>query len=239
MTRIKLKSPIFCLLLVLSLLTLPGIAAGLDVETDVKMIGEGVIDHEAGVNTEVGFSGIKYTEYFYTKSVGYYNIYNISKSSGYYNIYNIYNLSTVDYSSYLDLKARDSLNTTLEVDCDHLVLSNIRQMACLRHYNLACLPHYDHKSRQSFKTEGDTKAYYTFSADNCSASIYLNQTLEGSGGYYLLVRNSTDMHTKEYLDRSEYMGDYELIEVDNYVGCDGYPGAGLDGDWLPCPFGPT
>jgi hypothetical protein len=206
---ITLKKPIFYLLMVLSLLFIPGVAAGLEVQTTIAIIGENlIIDKEAGANTEVGWSGIKYTDYFHTQSLG------------------IYAPSNINYTSDFSLLSSTKQNTTLNVD-SAFEATNIYQTTSVMDYRL--------KSKQSFWTEGDTEAVTMFAVDNHSASFDLAQELEGAGGYRLSVWNSTGRHTKEYYDTADYKGTLELL-VGSFIGEPYYPAAGVN-DWLRCPNG--
>jgi len=150
-------------------------------------------------------------EGFYTKSLGYYNI------------------SEIEFVSDFTMVASDKENTSLAVD-GALAATNVKQKACLRHYDVCGL-----KSRQSFWTHNDTEVVYAFSADNSTASFDLAQNMSGAGGYRILVLNSSNYHVKEYIDTARYLGDYELL-ISNWIGCDAYPGAGEE-DWLFCPWG--
>ena len=206
MIEIKLTSAIFCLVLSLSLLILPGVAAGLEVQTSIGIIGVGVIDREVAANTEVGLVGIKYTEHFYTQSLG------------------RYGLSKVNYTSDFAFVANNRKNSTINADFI-FELSNIYQSASVRDYEL--------RSRQSFWTRGNTEAAVMFTVDNHSSSFDLAQEMTGAGGYCLLARNRTDWHTKEYADTAEYNGTYGLI-ISSFFGEPYYPAAGIE-DWLLCP----
>jgi hypothetical protein len=207
-SKFILKSPSFFLLMVLSLLLFPwGVAAGLEVHTTTIIVGDGVIDKEVGVNTHIAQAGLKYSEYLYTDSLG------------------IRGFSEVNYTSDLSLFAASVQNSTLNIDTA-FELTRIKQMACMRNYNLL--------SRQSFFTNGNTSAVTVFVTDNSSATFDLAQELRGAGGYKLLVRNCTDMHVREYSDVAQYNGDYELI-IGNIIGTKYFPGAPVDEDWLSCP----
>lgn len=207
---ITLKKPIFYLLVVLSLLFIPGVAAGLEVQTTIAITGENlIIDKEAGANTEVGWSGIKYVDYFHTQSLG------------------IYAPSNVNYTSDFSLLSSTEKNTTLNVD-SAFEATNIYQTTSIMDYRL--------KSKQSFWTRGDTEAVTMFAVDNHSASFDLASAVTGEGGYRLLVRNSTDWHTKEYYDTADYKGTLELL-IGSFIGAPYYPAAGLGEEWLICPNG--
>jgi hypothetical protein len=206
MIKIKLKSPIFCLILALSLLILPGVTTGLEVETSVMIEGIGVMDHIAEANTEPDYGGLKYHESFYTQSLG------------------RYGTSKVNYSSAFSLVASTKLNSTLIADTS-FDLTNIKQHVCLQNYNI--------KTLQSFKTEGSALAAYSFMADNHTSSFDLISEVRKCGGYRLKALNSTDWHTKEYLDQADYCGNY-TIELSSFFGTPCYPAAGID-DWLFCP----
>jgi hypothetical protein len=207
---------VFLCLLLLALILLP--ASGLKVSTTVNLVGNGTLDLEAEANTEPGYNGLKYSEYAYTKSLG------------------LYGLSDVNYSSNFDMVASDWRNSTINVE-SAFELTEIKQMACLRNYDL-CLSNYSLLGGQSFFTKGDTTAVVMFAADNSSMSMDLAQELVGVGGYKILVRNSTNMHVKEYLDTSRYNGTYELV-IGSFIGCENYPAAEQWSDWLKCPWGPT
>ena len=208
---ITLKKPIFYLLVVLSLLFIPGVAAGLEVQTTIAITGEDlIIDKEASVNSEVGWSGIKYVDYFHTQSLG------------------RYAPSNINYTSDFSLLSSTEKNTTLNVD-SAFEATNIYQITSVMDYRL--------RSKQSFWTKGDTEAVTMFAVDNHSASFDLAQVVTGAGGYRLLVRNSTDWHTKEYYDTANYKGSMELL-IGSFIGEPYYPAAGLGG-WLDCPHGPT
>ena len=209
MTKTTLKpKPIPCLLLSLLLLSLPGIAAGLEVQTSSVIRGEGVIDKEVSANTEVGVSGIKYLEYFHTQSLG------------------LYGPSDVNYTSDFCMVANTKENSTITIDST-FEASNIYQIASVMDYRL--------RSKQSFWSRGDAEAVAMFSVDNHSSSFDFAQAILGAGGYRLLVRNSTDWHTKEYLETAEYNGTYNII-LGSFFGAPYYPEAHLD-DWLVCSGG--
>jgi hypothetical protein len=176
------------------------------VQTSIGIIGVGVIDGEVAANTEVGFAGIKYTERFYTQSLGRYEV------------------SKVNYTSDFALVADNRKNSTINA-YSIFELSNIYHSASVRDYEL--------RSRQSFWTRGDTEVAVIFAVDNHSSSFDLAQELTGAGGYYLLARNSTDWHTKEYVNTADYNGTYELI-ISSFLGEPYYPAAGIE-DWLLCP----
>lgn len=209
MLQNKLKlNHIFCLLLVLSLLFLAGVAAGLEVQTSVAIQGEGVIDKEAGANTEARLAGLKYTEYLHTQSLG------------------LHGPSKVNYTSEFSFIAANEKNSTLNLDLA-FELSNIYQTTSVRDYQL--------RSKQSFWTEGNTEAVVMVAVNNHSSSFDLAQAITGAGGYRLLVRNSTDWHTKEYYDTADYKGTYDIL-IGSFFGKSYYPAAGLN-DWLMCPGG--
>ena len=191
-------------------------ASALEVSTSVIISGNGTIDLEAEANTEPGYNGLKYSEYAYTKSLG------------------LYGLSKVNYSSNFDMVAGDQRNSTINVE-SAFELTEIKQMACLRNYNL-CISNSSLLGGQSFFTKGDTTAVAIFAADNSSMSMDLAQELVGAGGYKILVRNGTSMHVKEYLDTSCYEGTYELV-IGSFIGCENYPASELNRDWLRCPGG--
>ena len=190
--------------------------SALEVSTSVIISGNGTLDLEAEANTEPGYNGLKYSEYAYTKSLG------------------LYGLSEVNYSSNFDMVAADRKNSTINVE-SAFELTEIKQMACLRNYDL-CLSNYSLLGGQSFFTKGDTTAVAIFAADNSSMSMDLAQELVGAGGYKILVRNGTDMHVKRYIDTSSYEGTYQLV-IGSFIGCNAYPASGLNGDWLACPGG--
>jgi uncharacterized protein with GYD domain len=211
MKKLTLKKPIFFFLLALSLLSIPGVAAGLEVQTTFSIQGEDlIIDKELEVNTEVRLAGIKYTDYLRTQSLG------------------KHDTSKVNYTMEFNLLSGDEKNSTLNVDSS-FEATNICQMASVRDYGL--------KSKQSFWTEGDTEAVVMFAVDNHSSSFDLAQAITGAGGYRLLVRNSTDWHTKEYYDTADYSGTLELL-IGSFFGKSYYPAAGI-GDFLQCPWGST
>jgi hypothetical protein len=204
--KITLKKAIFSLLIALSLLSLSGVAAGLEVETTVMIEGTGVIDHVAEANTEPNYGGLQYHEHFYTQSLGHYGI------------------SEVNYSSAFSLVASNKLNSTLITDTS-FDLTNIKQHVCLQNYNI--------KTLQSFKAEGSALAAYSFMADNHTSSFDLISEVHKCGGYRLKALNMTDWHTKEYLDQADYCGNY-TVELSSFFGTPYYPAAGIE-DWLLCP----
>ena len=209
MTKITLKPKhLLCLLLALLLLSLPGIVAGLEIQTSSIIRGEGMIDKEVSANTEVGVSGIKYIEYFHTQSLG------------------LYGPSDVNYTSDFCMIANTKENSTITID-SAFEASNIYQTASIMDYRL--------RSKQSFWTRGDVEAVSMFSVDNHSSSFDFAQAISGAGGYRLLVINSTDWHTKEYLETAEYNGTYDIL-LGSFFGTPYYPEAEL-GDWLVCPGG--
>lgn len=202
----KLKLVSFCLLL-LALLLIPQVV-GLEVTSSTMVTGVGVINHEAEANTEVGYKGLKYLDSFYTRSLGYWNI------------------SEVNYTSEFTMTALGKLNSTINVDTG-LELTNGRQMAFLRNYNI--------NTGQSYYFNGDSSVVSYFAADNCSASFDLAQELSGIGGYKLMVLNESNSRVKEYLDKGSYTGDFKAIIISNYMGSCSYPASELDEDWLICP----
>ena len=209
MTKITLKpKPFLCLLLALLLLSLPGIAVGLEVQTSSAIHGEGTIDKEVSANTEAGLSGIKYIEYFHTQSLG------------------RYGPSDVNYTSDFCMIADTKENSTITIDST-FTASNIYQIVSVMDYRL--------RSKQSFWARGDVEAVAMFSVDNHSSSLDFAQAILGAGGYRLLVRNSTDWHTKEYLETAEYNGTYDIV-LGSFFGTPYYPKSELCG-WLDCPGG--
>lgn len=208
----KLTKASFCLLLVLLLFSLPGTAAGLEIQTSViiESDGEAIIYHDCEVNTEASKSGLKYQDEFYTPALG------------------LWGGSEINYSSELSVVASDIANSTINVDSVY-EMTNIRQKACLRSYPLLSL--------QSYWNEGDMLVAASFAADNSTASMDIAEELIGKGGYKIKVLNSSNRHVKEYLDRTDYMGEYSVIVIGSYIGESKYPASMMDDSWLSCPGG--
>lgn len=181
---------------------------GLEVSTTVNLVGNGTVDHEAEVNTHQNYEGLKYTEGFYTRSLGWYAN------------------SSVIYSSDFSLVASDKMNSTIDVTSS-FELSNAKQDACLRNYNIEAI--------QGFKTYGKSVAAYAFSGTNHTSQFDLIQEVYEGGRYKLAAKNLSDRHIYTYLDKADYCGNYTL-ELSSFFGTPYWPAAGCD-DYLSCPGG--
>ncbi|MCK4252299.1 hypothetical protein KAX97_12695, partial [candidate division WOR-3 bacterium] len=91
--------------------------AGLEVSSSISLVGEGIADHETEINTHANYEGFKYEDGFYTRSLGWWG------------------LSNVNYTSEINLIASDKANSTIDVIV-LFELTNARQDACLRNYNI-------------------------------------------------------------------------------------------------------
>jgi hypothetical protein len=197
---------IFLVLLLASLLTQQ--AVGLDVTTTTNLVGVGTACHEVEAATEAGLGGLKFEEGFYSKALGYYNI------------------SEINYSSDFSLSASDRMNSTLVTDAS-FSLTNTKQYACSKNFNI--------KTVQAFKTYGKTEAAYSFMSDNHTSSFDLVSNVYECGKYKLMALNSSDAHTKEYLERADFCGNFTL-ELSSFFGSPYYPASKLN-RWLECPGG--
>lgn len=206
--KMNLKHVFLCLLLLALLLTPQ--AAGIKVQTSVIIEGEGVFDFERSADTHVELDGLKYSDWIYTRSLGYWGD------------------SNVNYTSDFSMLSADKLNSTIAVDIGYEI-TNFKGMACMRNYNLL--------GRQSYYTDGDAVTVVAFATDNHSMSMDLATETIGMGKYRILVRNESNMHVFTYLDKGELIGNYSLI-IGSYIGEDYYPASDIE-DFLPCPWGPT
>lgn len=204
MLKMKLKHVFLCLLLLALLFILP--TAGLEVATTTNLVGVGTACHEVEAATEAGLGGLKYSDYVYTRGLGYWAP------------------SSVNYTSEFFMVSADTLNSTITVDTAY-ELTNFKGMACMRNYDLL--------GRQSYYTDGDAVTVVAFAMDNHSMSMDLASETIGIGKYRILVRNESNRHVFTYLDKGEYVGDYSLL-LGSYIGKDYYPASDI-GDWLGCP----
>lgn len=183
-------------------------ASALEVQTRTSLVGNGTACHEAEANTEAGLGGLKFEEGFYTKALGYYNI------------------SEINYSSDFSLLAGDRMNSTLVSD-GSFSLTNTKQYACSKNLNI--------RTVQAFETYGKVEAAYSFMSDNHTSSFDLVSNVYECGKYKLMALNSSDAHTKEYMDRADFCGNFTL-ELCSFFGSPYYPAAGVE-EWLSCPGG--
>lgn len=205
--KMKLKMFFLCLLLLALLLPL---AAGLEVTTSAIVAGTGVFNCERSADTHVELDGLKYSDYIYTRSLGYWGA------------------SEVNYTSEFSMLSADTLNSTINVDSAY-EMTNFKGMACIRNYDLL--------GRQSYYTDGDAVTVVAFATDNHSMSMDFATETIGMGKYKILVRNESNMHIFTYLDKGEYVGNYSAL-ISSYIGTAFYPASKIE-DSLPCPWGST
>ena len=206
----KRKNIAFLVLLLCATLFFVSHTAGLEVETAVNIVGEGVIAHEIELNTEKGYRGLKISDSFYTRSLG------------------MYGLSEVNYTSDLCLIVSSRANSTIYQDFEY-ELTNIRQTTELKNYNIG--------TKQVFFADGNIVTVAALDATNHSSMVDLEMELEGTGGYKILAVNMKDPHVREYLDASTSNGSYEIM-VSSSIGSNYFPAGPCD-SWLECPWGPT
>ena len=193
--------------LIISLCVLLSGASGLEISTSIAIEGEGTLDRETEINTDMGTkSGLKYSENIYSQSLG------------------LYRHSEINYTSEIQVVAEGE-NSTIDVS-SAFELTNIVQEACIKNYEIMV--------GQCNWLRGDEIAAMTFTADNRSSAMDAAIEAEGKGGYKLQAKNETDVHKYIYLDRADYEHDMTLL-ITSFIAREEYPASDIPEDWLCCP----